>query len=121
MDYSASLAEIGRDAGIYTWRAACEDSPDYMILDTDEKRQLFRDHVKGFGAWDDKQIAGWNDTELNALLIQLISGDIRESNLTPDSSNADWEEYYERAERDEISGSLSRDADAPTRVYYIWG
>lgn len=77
MDYYASVAEIGNNAGADTWRAACEDSPDYMILDDDEKREVFRYYVKGFGAWTAEEIAAWSDVELNALLLQMVAGDIR--------------------------------------------
>ena len=80
MDYSASVAEIGQDAGPSTWRAACEDAPDYNMLDTDEKRDAFRQYVKGFGAWSDEEIGAWTDVELNALFIQFVSGDMREGN-----------------------------------------
>lgn len=78
-DYSASVAEIGSDAAADTWRAAMDDADDYNLLDTDEKRDAFRDHVKGFGAWEDSEIAAWSNQELNALCIQLIAGDIREA------------------------------------------
>ncbi|WP_196301891.1 hypothetical protein, partial [Streptococcus pneumoniae] len=64
-------------AGRDTWRHAVEDAPDYNLLDTDDKRDEFRAHVKGFGAWSDEEIAAWSDVELNALFMQLISGDIR--------------------------------------------
>lgn len=77
MDYSASVAEIGANAGRDTWNAAMEDAPDYNLLNTDEQREEFRAHIRGFGAWSDAEIAAWSDTELNALFIQLISGDIR--------------------------------------------
>ena len=77
MDYSASVAEVGQDAGPSTWRAAMDDAPDYNLLDTDDKRDVWRKYVKGFGAWSDEEIAAWSDTELNALLMQFISGDIR--------------------------------------------
>lgn len=77
MDYSASVAEIGANAGRDTWQAAMEDAPDYNLLDNDDARDEFRQYVKGFGAWSDERIAAWSDTELNALLMQLISGDIR--------------------------------------------
>lgn len=77
MDYSASVMEIGANAGRDTWRRAVEDAPDYNLLDTDDKRDEFRAHVKGFGAWTDDEIAAWSDVELNALLMQMISGDIR--------------------------------------------
>lgn len=77
IDYAASVAEIGENAGVDTWQAACEDSNDYMILDNEEKREAFRQYVKGFGAWDDSEIAAWSDIELNALLLQMIAGDVR--------------------------------------------
>jgi len=77
MDYSASVMEIGANAGRDTWQAAVEDAPDYNLLNNDDDRDEFRAHVKGFGAWSDEEIAAWSDTELNALFIQLISGDIR--------------------------------------------
>lgn len=50
MDYFASVAEIGRDAGPSTWRAACDDAPDYPLLDTEEKRDAFRRFVRDSGA-----------------------------------------------------------------------
>ncbi len=84
-DYSASVAEIGRNAGPDTWRAANDDSDEYPILDTPEKREAFREYIKGFGAWDDTEIAGFTYTALNALCIQFIAGDIREHGL--DSEN----------------------------------
>ncbi len=78
-DYSASVAEIGNNAGKATWEAANEDSAEYMLIDTDEKRDALRQHVRGFGAWSDDEIAAWTDIELNALFIQLVSGDMREA------------------------------------------
>lgn len=90
--------------------AACDDSEDYMILDDEEKREAFRAHVKGFGDWTDEEIAAWSDRELNALLLQMISGDIRESNL-PDNIgqikwSLAWEEYYEQIGAGQVSGRL---------------
>lgn len=104
MDYSASVAEIGRDAGPSTWQAANEDSPDYFMLDTAEKRDAFRNHVKGFGAWSDEEIAAWSDTELNALFIQLVSGDMREAGL--DEKPVDWEAYQAKSEQGQCSGNI---------------
>lgn len=95
MDYSASVAEIGKDAGRDTWNAACEDSTEYNILDNDEKRELFREFVRGFGAWDDAEIAAWTDVELNALCIQFISGDMRDAGLHADMSDDEWTGYGE--------------------------
>jgi hypothetical protein len=78
MDYSASRAEIGNDAAKLTWRAAVDDSESFMLLDTDDKRDAFRAHVREFGAWSQEEIAAWSAVELNALLLQMIAGDMRE-------------------------------------------
>lgn len=106
-DYFASIA------GPDTWRAACDDSHDYMMLDTADKLQAMREHVAGFGAWTDEEIASWTDVELNALLIQMIAGDIRESCLADGGS---WAMYYEEAEQGIVSGNLF--SDDAGQVYY---
>ena len=49
MDFSASRAEIGDDAGSITWRAAIEESASSMLLDTAEKREAFRAFVRESG------------------------------------------------------------------------
>ena len=106
MDYSASVAEIGNDAGPSTWRAACEDSPEYFLLDTDEKRDAFRKYARGFGAWNDEEIAAWTDIELNALCIQMISGDMREADLAPGMTADAWKEYEQKANTGQIPGRI---------------
>ena len=116
-DYSASVAEIGQDAGAVTWAAACEDAPEFALLDTPEKRDAFRDYVRGFGAWTDAELSGWTDTELGALFLQLIAGDIREAGL--DTAAPDWAEYEAGAQAGRYSGNLYR-GDAG-RVYYYVG
>lgn len=109
-DYSASIAEIGNSAGADTWRAAMDDSEEYFLLDNVDKRDNFRQHLVGMGAWDDNEVNDFNDCELNALLLQLISGDIREAGL--DSRFPDWRAY----ENDENNrGSLFH---ADGKVYY---
>lgn len=115
-DYSASVAERGQNAGPETWNNAVRDSAEFNFLDDDGKRDAFRAHVKGFGAWDDDEIAAWSPEELNALLIQMISGDMREDGL--DASSPDWDEYQEGAEAGRYSGRISRNDDG-TIYYYI--
>ena len=87
-DYSASVADIGNNAGMDTWRAALDDAPDY------NKRDAFRAHVKGFGAWTDEEIAAWDDTALNALFIQFVSGDMRNGNTDRLYVGDDMQAYY---------------------------
>ncbi len=112
-DYSASVAELGQSAGRITWLNAKNDSDEYNLLDTEAKREAFRDHIKEFGAWDAAEIAAMDDTALNALLIQMISGDIRESCLEdcPDC----WQEY----EEEENAGRLFQGVDG--EIYYYIG
>lgn len=116
-DYSASQMELGDKAGEITWNHAVEDSLEYLILDNEEKRENFRKFVKGLGAWSDEEIASWSDTELNALLLQSISGDIREAEL--DTENPDWEEYQEGVNKGLYSGQFSWDEEG--NVYYYIG
>ena len=78
INYSASVAEIGANAGPDTWNAAKDDAMDWNMLDTDEKRQAFRDWVKQSGGWSQEEIGAWGDVEMNALCVQWVSGDRRE-------------------------------------------
>lgn len=116
-DYSASQAELGRDAGAITWGQACKDAPSYPLLDTEEKREAFRDHVKGYGAWSEEEIASWTDNELTALLLQDISADIRDTRMEPDAF--DWEKYEEGANAGRYRGNLFKGTDG--RIYFTLG
>lgn len=118
MDYSASCAEIGQSAGPDTWRAACDDSADYPILDTEEKRAAFRKFVRSSGGWDDKEINAWPDAELNALCLQWIAGDIREAcqGCKGSTDGFDWAEYEADAEAGRVSSRLFRAEDGA--VYF---
>lgn len=115
MNYSASVAEIGQNAGNITWKAACDDANDFgPMLVTPKQLDAFRDHVTGFGAWSEEEIAAWSDNECNALFLQLVSGDIREADL--DTDNPDWEEYYEN---DSVAGRMFEGIDG--HIYYQLG
>lgn len=116
MDYSASVAEIGRNAGADTWSAAIEDSGGYPLLQTEEQREAFRAFVKSSGGWTEDEIAAWTDTELNALCIQWVSGDMRENDLSPGTTDNDWAKY----EANENTGhSIFRGDNG--RVYFYVG
>ena len=107
MDYSASVAEIGSNAGPDTWQAAKDDAGDWNMLDTDEKRQSFRDWVKESGGWSHEEIAAWDNVEINALFVQWVSGDIREC-LEWDVEDV-WANYEEMAQAGRVSSNLWRD------------
>lgn len=107
-DYSASVAEIGENAGADTWRAACEDSADNMLLDTEEKRDAFRAFVRSSGGWTEDEIAAWSDTELNALFLQWVAGDWRECIEWPDVDDI-WANYEELAQAGTVPSNIWRD------------
>lgn len=110
--YSHSIAEGGPHAARHTWQAAKD--ADFQLLTTDDERQAFRDHIEGFGAWDAEEIAAMSDNELNALCIQMISGDIREAGL--DTELPDWDAYNAN---DSIAGRMFEASDG--EIYYYLG
>jgi len=117
MDYSASVAEIGSNAGPDTWRAAVDDSEEYQLLTSEEQRQTTRDYFATFGAWSDDEIAGWSDTELNALLIQFIAGDMRDYQGIAESDSWDWKEYEQLSEEGTTGGQLFEGANGEIYAY----
>lgn len=117
-DYSASVAEIGQHAARDTWRAACEAAPDYQLLNTEEERAAFRDHVQRFGAWEPEEVAAWTSVELTALFIQMIAGDMRDAGGEPGAAY-DWDDYEARAAAGEINGRMFKGTDGA--IYYYIG
>lgn len=118
-DFSGSVAERGQDAGKQTWHNAMEAVTEHMLLDTSEKVEALRDHARGFGAWTDEEVDEWSVQECNALLIQMISGDIREV-PDMDQSNWDWDAYQELSEKGTISIRLFK-AECDNEIYYTLG
>ena len=114
--YSASVAEIGENAGAITWQAAKD--ADYTILDNAEKREAFRAFVRDSGGWDDTECAAFSDAELNALCIQWIAGDMREAGLEGLDSD-DWATYQEMSEAGQCAGRIFRADDG--QIYFYVG
>lgn len=100
--YSASIAELGNDAGSITWKNAIAAAP--RLLKGKEQLQEFAKYLLGFGAWSESEIKAWSVKECNALLLQLIAGDIREAGL--DTKNPDWQQYKLDSEKGRISGRI---------------
>lgn len=118
-NYSGSVAERGQDAGKITWNNAMEAVTEHMLLDTSEKVEALRDHTRGFGAWEDAEIDAWTPQQCNALLIQIISGDIREV-PDMDQSNWDWDAYEEMSQQGTIGGRMFK-GDPDGEIYYYLG
>lgn len=118
-DYSASVAEIGNNAGADTWRAALDDAEDYPFLDSDDAREAFREYVRGLGAWDKGEIAAWSDRELSALFLQWVAGGMREAGITAEMTADDWARVERDAESGRISGNIYPGDDG--RVFFYVG
>lgn len=104
-NYSASQAEMGKDAGRITWNNAVNDSPEYMFI-TAENREEVEAHFRAYGAWSEEEIAAWSDQELNALFMQDVSAEIREFN---ELAKGDWQEWEALCHAGTCSGRLYGD------------
>ncbi|MDE2097484.1 MAG: hypothetical protein KGL39_09585 [Patescibacteria group bacterium] len=118
-EYSASRMELGDNAAPITWRNAVDAHDEYQLLNTEDERESFRAYVKTFGAWTAEEIAAWNDAELNALFIQLVSGDLRESGLPSHPKAKDWRAYARLCDKGQISGRIGPGDNG--RIYYTIG
>lgn len=115
MDFSASVMEIGHNAGPDTWQAAIEESADLVLLDTPEKIQALKDYSISAGM-EQEEIQAMSDIESNALFIQWISGDIREANEYLEQSPIDWAGY--EADKN-TCGRMFKGID--NEIYYYLG
>jgi hypothetical protein len=113
-EFSHSCAESGPNAGPNTWAAALRQAEESPLLATPKALDAMRAWAKA-SDWDDQEIAAWSNAELNALFIQIVSGDMREAGLDNDPDEDAWNEYTERAEAGNCSGNLFR---ANGRIYY---
>ena len=123
MDYSASMAEIGADAGPSTWRAACEDSPDYAFLQSADELQAMRDFARDSGGWTVDELQAMPDDEIRALFLQWISGDLREMfpgrRTLEGLTDAEWQDAESRQESGQCPGNIYRGDSG--RVYFYLG
>ncbi len=119
-DYSASRAELGDNAGAITSGHAVDDALE--IFGDQFSRQAFDEYFADFGAWSEDELAAHSDRECAALMLQFISGDIRECDFSewPDQFSAEWWNEYESAsERGIVSGRIFRGDDG--QVYFYVG
>ncbi len=115
--YSASQAELGSNAGAITWANANDAAKDMCPLRTSDQMQAMREFVKDSGGWSAEEIAAFSDQELNALLVQWIAGDIRES-LGLDGARIDWPRYYRECE---TGRNPSRFFNSGRKVFFYLG
>jgi hypothetical protein len=106
--FSHSCAEGGQDAGQNTWNAALNGPR--PLLSTPEEIQAFKDWTADFGAWDEQERDSWSDNEAQALFLQFIAGEVRQTGA--DSlEDMDWDKYEEGCEAGQYSSNLFRTED----------
>jgi len=123
MDYQASRAEMGNSASADAWEAAMDNADPvycgeeaYCWIATDN-REAFEEFVLSFGAWEKIEIKAWTLQECNALLIQMIAGDMGE--YCEDVGDWDWIEYELLVNEGNFSGNLFWGDD--NEIYYYIG
>lgn len=117
MDFSASIAEIGENAGEQTWRAALEEAEDTQLLINQEQIEAFREFAISCGFSE----PDLSDTELQALFIQWIAGDMRQMGLnrSSDFDSINWEEIEEAQKQGQIPSNIYRGTDG--EIYFYAG
>lgn len=121
-DMSNNRMTLGDAAGALTWAASkeCAVATQPPLLATEELKQQFRDFVRSSGGWTVDEIAAWDDTELNALLLQWIAGDIREAFDDADFADWDWAQYEEGAKAGRLASRIYRADVGPSagRIFF---
>ena len=103
--FSGSVMELGDNAGRITWCNALEYVAEKQIVpDADTAREYF----ESFGAWTEEELKAMTDTEINALALQFIAGDVREieDKCANDNGEIDWDEYEELASAGQLPGAF---------------
>lgn len=121
-DLSASVMEIGKDAGKYTWEAALEAAGETRLLDTREKIQAFAKFALASGGWSPEEIKKWSVQETNALFLQWIAGDMREMGLHKPVENpesVDWPAIEAEQENGQIPSTIIKGIDG--EIYFYVG
>lgn len=110
-DYSDSIAHSGQqNIGQITYNNALNSDYDFISPLSDTETQELRDFFLSSGAWEKEEISNWSAQELNALLIQFISGDLQEQ--TDKNGN-----IY--AENNSIANTIFQDENGG--VWYSFG
>jgi hypothetical protein len=77
-----------------------------------------REFAASSGGWTREEIAEWPDSELNALFLQWIAGDVRE--LGYDSlADVDWQDAEEQQSAGQAASNLFRGDDG--KIYFYLG
>ena len=116
-ELSASQAELGPMAAQITWRASLRAAEEFRPLTDNASLDAFRAFVRDSGGWDNEEIRAMSDAELNALCVQWIAGDMRESDL--DTDEPDWTQYEAGCESGQYPSRIFKGID--NEVYFYIG
>lgn len=105
MDLSASIAEIGANAGAYTWAASVEAAQDLQLLTTPGELGAFRQFAQSSGGEFD------DSTDWQALFLQWIAGDLREMGVRRSTDTIDWAEVEQLQEDGQCPINIFRGTD----------
>lgn len=121
-DFSASRAELGNDAGKITWNNAVREASTTRLIGADDRAE-FESWAREFGAWSKEEIEGWSLDDCNALLIQYISGNLREMESlcysNDDEFGIDWSEAEKLSSTGTIGGNIFKGDNGA--VYFYMG
>ena len=93
-DYSDSIANSGlRNIAKVTWNNALKSDISFV---TNESIKEVREYLSTFGAWSLQELNEFTLNEVNALVIQLVSGDLQEYLEAKQGSKQEFEEWEER-------------------------
>jgi hypothetical protein len=112
--FSASMAELGRNAAKITWECAMRHVQEDLLVSSEEDLQEVRDHFVSTGGWTRDEADEMGDQEVNALLLQFVATAVREYEDHFDS----YEEYEKAAHEGQVAGNLWRNDDG-TWTYYV--
>lgn len=120
--YSGNMIEYGENVGAITWANSMAGVKTYKHLEDgpdgdDIKRVAWREWVKSSGGWTKTEVDSWTHDELEALFIQWVSGDMRESGLDGPFEDIDWAQYELDAEAGRCPGRIWRDVETG-RIFF---
>ena len=110
MQFSASVAELGENAGAQTWNNAKRQASNGPEVMTGEQCEMFREDIRAWGAWDKEEIDAMSQTELRALFIQHVMSEVSDAGADC-LEDIDWDKYEEDASAGRLSGFLYKDSN----------
>lgn len=115
---SGSMATHGKNVAQTTWANSmmAAGNIEKPLLSNPEEIKAFIEHMASMGFSDAEEMGNWPANEVQALFIQLISGDINENeHLSDDLDDCDFEAY----EGDESTASSIFKGDDGQVYYYL--